>query len=276
MPRDFNSNKETIFRVEKGWGSGDTAFNLEKDGLIWGSSFFRVYVFFLGMTGKLQAGSYFLSPSMNIHQIAKKISSGDIAKTMITIPEGFTAEKIYQKLKNITDADLPELKNNEGYLFPDTYEIPYGMEQSQIIKIMRDNLDKKTADLKITPEIIIMASILEREVQTKEDGEIVSGIFWKRLKSGIPLESCATIAYIKGVDQWRYSYEDTRIESPYNTYLHFGLPPGSISNPGLKSIEAASHPKESPYWYYLSTPEGKTIFSRTLEEHNIAKVKYLK
>src|SRR3989339_690229 len=117
---------------------------------------------------------------------------------------------------------------------------------------------------------------LEKEVQTKEDKEMVSGIFWKRVKAGVPLQSCASIAYIKGVPQWRYSFEDTRIESPYNTYLYYGLPPGPISNPGLDSIEAAIYPKDSLYWYYLSTLEGETIYSRTLDEHNAATAKYLR
>jgi UPF0755 protein len=91
----------------------------------------------------------------------------------------------------------------------------------------------------------------------------------------MPLESCATIAYILNVDKWRYSFEDTRIASPYNTYLNQGLPAGPISNPGLESILAAVYPKSSDYWFYLSTPEGETIFSKTLEEHNAAKFKYL-
>ena len=102
--------------------------------------------------------------------------------------------------------------------------------------------------------MIIMASLLEKELKTNEDKEIASGILWKRIKSGIPLQVDA--------EMW--------------TYENYGLPQKPISNPGLDSILAALNPKESQFWYYLSTPEGKTIFSRTLEEHNIAKVRYLK
>jgi len=275
VPRDFGSSEKVIFRVEKGWGSEETALNLEKDKLLWWPTLFRAYVLISGNANKLQAGSYFLSPSMNIPQIVNKFVAGDIAKTKITIPEGFTSEQIHQKLQKLTKSDIVKLKENEGYLFPDTYEIAYGTPIEKIIQMMRENFNKKTADLKITPKVIIMASLLEKEVRTFEDKQLVSGIFWKRLRAGIPLESCATIAFIKGVDQWRYSFEDTRIESPYNTYLNLGLPPAPICNPGFESIKAALYPKDSEFWYYLSTPDGETVFSRTLDEHNIAKARYL-
>jgi len=122
-----------------------------------------------------------------------------------------------------------------------------------------------------------MASLLEKEVNTKEDREIVSGIFWRRIKEGRPLQSCATIAYILGIDKWRYSFEDTRIKSPYNTYLHKGLPPGPISNPGVESIRSAIFPRKSDYNYFLTDPEtGNTIFAETIEEHNQNKIKYFR
>jgi len=121
-----------------------------------------------------------------------------------------------------------------------------------------------------------MASLIEKEVATDEDRKIVSGIFWKRLKNHYPLQSCATVAYALGVDKWRYSVNDTQIESPYNTYKYIGLPAGPISNPGLSAIKAAIYPQESDYNYFLSKPDGETVFSRTLREHNLAIQKYLK
>jgi len=105
---------------------------------------------------------------------------------------------------------------------------------------------------------------------------LVSGILWERLKNKIPLQVDATITYITGKNDIKVSVEETKIDSPYNTYKYLGLPKGPICNPGLESILAAIYPKKSEYWYYLSTPEGETIFSKTLEEHNIAKAKYLK
>jgi len=118
---------------------------------------------------------------------------------------------------------------------------------------------------------------LEKEIKSDEDRVIVAGIFWKRLENKYPLESCATIAYILGVDKWRYSYEDTRIKSPYNTYINIGLPPTPINNPGLSAIRAAIYPQETDYNFFLTDPEtGNTIFSKTFQEHNRNKAKYFK
>ena len=253
LPISFGST-EIIFRIEKGEGSREIAINLEHEGLIWWGPVFRVYVYTTGVSKNLQAGTYSLSKTMNMPNIVEKFTSGDIAKTTITIPEGFDAEQIYQKLSGITDVNLADLEAKEGYLFPDTYEIPYGISSQEIIKIMTDNFDKKTAGLEITREGIIMASIIEREVRTKEDKEQVSGLLWKRLRAGMPLQ----------------------VDSAPETYERRGLPSEPICSPGLESITAAVYPKASQYWYYLSTPEGKTIFSKTLEEHNIARAKYLK
>ena len=254
LPRDFRADEEVIFKVERGDGSREIALNLEKEGLVWWSPLFRLYVLAAGKGHKLQAGDYLLSPSMNMPKIAGKLASGDIATARITIPEGFTSTQISAKLQNVTRSVLVTLNDYEGYLFPDTYEIPYETDAEQIAKIMTDNFNKKTAGLKITPEIVIMASLLEKELKTKEDKEIVSGILWKRLRVGMPLQ----------VDAFMWTYDN------------YGLPEKPISNPGIESILAALNPKESPYFYYLSTPDGKTIFSKTLEEHNTAKFKYLK
>ncbi len=305
LPKSFSPEKEVIFTVKKGEGSKEIAVNLEETGLIkWGPSF-RVYVLLEGVAGKLQAGNYQLSPSMNIPDMVNKFVNGDVIKEKITFPEGFNLKNIKESFENseflrtidleefeISDfkgefdflSEAPDEISLEGFLFPDTYFFESGMKEREIAEIFLKNFDQKiapyqneisVADLTLF-EVIIMASLIEKEVQTKEDKELVSGIFWKRIKLGKPLESCATIAYVKGVDQWRYSFEDTRIDSPYNTYLNPGLPLGPICNPGLESIIAAIYPKSSQYWYYLSTPEGETIFSQTLEEHNIAKAKYLK
>ena len=125
-------------------------------------------------------------------------------------------------------------------------------------------------------EIVTMASLLEKEVRTLDDRKLVAGILWKRLENKVPLQVDATVAYITGKKTTKVSKEDTEIDSAYNTYKYLGLPLGPICNPGIESIVASLYPQDSNYWYYLSTPEGETIFSRTLQEHNIAKAKYLK
>lgn len=244
-----STGKEQIFSVEKGQGSFKIAENLEKEGLISSKLFFSFYIFLAGDQKKLQAGGYFISPAESIAKIANKIVSGDIAKITIIIPEGWTQKQIEEALNLKLPGD-----NLEGYLFPDTYHLPFGATGEEVAKIMKDNFGKKTADLEITDDIVVMASIVEREVRTQKDKELVSGILWKRLKVGMPLQV--------DVAMW--------------TYKNKGLPPAPIANPGLESILAALNPKASSYWYYLSKPDGTTVFSRTLEEHNLARVKYLK
>lgn len=125
-------------------------------------------------------------------------------------------------------------------------------------------------------EIITMASLLEKEVRTMEDKKMVSAVLWKRLEASMPLQVDATIIYITGKKTTKVSISETKIDSSYNTYRYKGLPIGPICNPGLDSIKAAIYPESSEYWYYLSTPEGETVFSETFKEHNIAKAKYLR
>jgi len=125
-------------------------------------------------------------------------------------------------------------------------------------------------------EIITMASILEKEVPTYDDQKVISGIFWNRVRDNYPLQSCATIAYVLGIDKWIYSLDDIEIDSPYNTYKNTGLPPGPINNPGLSAIQAAVYPSETDYYFFLSAPDGQTIYSRTFEEHLDNKNKYLR
>jgi len=278
LPKEKISSPK-IFSVEKGQGLFEIGENLEKDGLIKSKIFFDFYVILIRKEKNLQAGKYFLSSSMNIPQIVQKIISGDIAKVKVTIPEGFTVKEIEETL----GIKLPG-ENLEGYLFPDTYYFPIDASGEEVVKIMRENFEKKILPYKeeieksgrSLQEIITMASLLEKEVKTKEEKEIVAGILWKRLKAGIPLQVDATITYITGKKTTKISLEDLQIDSSYNTYKYKGLPPGPICNPGLESILAALYPKESEYWYYLSTPDGKTLFFKTLEEHNLAKAKYLK
>jgi len=294
LPKSFKLEKEKLFLVKPGQNLFQISENLEKEGLIKNKFFFDFYIFIKGVQRKLQAGEYFLSPSESIARIAGKIISGDIAKVVVTIPEGFTVKQIEEKL----NLKLPG-ENLEGFLFPDTYYLPVDVTPEKVVEIMTTNFDKKMAPFKeeiegqgkTIFEIVIMASLLEKEVKTFEDKELVSGILWKRLENGMPLQVDATITYIKKTTNLegprsfsekgeaygsRISIEETKINSLFNTYKYLGLPPGPICNPGIDSIKAAIYPKNSDYWYYLSTPEGKTIFSKTLEEHNIAKEKYLR
>jgi len=312
-PLDPKSKVFKVIEIKEGEGAKVIAEKLEKERIIKNKYYFLFYVLKTNTKSKLQAGKYSLSPSMSIPYIVKKLVSGDTIKEekRITIPEGFRTSQIEEKLKKelerenikISDfkikdfkekyiflSDAPDEASLEGYLFPDSYVFTNKKDlndrevaREAVIKML-DNFDKKL-DKSLREEIkrqnkriydiVIMASILEKEVKTKEDREIVSGIFWKRIQEGKPLESCATIAYILGKDKWRYSFEETRIESPYNTYLNKGLPKGPISNPGLDSIKAAIYPKNTDYNYFLTDPKTeKTIFAKTALEHEQNQEKY--
>lgn len=287
IPLNKNA-QENIFTIKEGEGLEEIAKNLRDEGIINDKLIFTLYIWLGGESKSLQAGKYNLSPSMSIPEIAKKIINGEVIKdwVKITIPEGWTNKQIEERLIGFNVIKLGEKlpQKKEGFLFPDTYYFHENSSLEEVVKKIEDNFyNKVTTELqdeilkqgRKLYDILIMASILEKEVKSDEDRAIVSGIFWKRLKNNYPLESCATIAYILEVDKWRYSIEDTKIKSPYNTYINIGLPPTPINNPGLSAIKAAIYPKESDYNFFLTDPEtGNTIFSKTFEEHNRNKNKY--
>lgn len=182
-------------------------------------------------------------------------------------------------------AERPQGAPLEGYLFPDTYEVFANATPADIIQKMIAHFDLTvTQDLrneiaeqgKDFYDVLIMASIIEAEVPHEEDRAIVSDIFWSRLAVGVALQSDATLNYaIKGTRPG-LTLSQLAIDSPYNSYKYRGLPPTPIGNPGLSAIRAAVYPADTDYFYFLSTPEGETIFSRTLSEHNAAKARYLR
>ena len=172
----------------------------------------------------------------------------------------------------------------EGFLFPDTYYFSYQTAPDVIVKKFLDNFEEKV--LFKLPEgedlskIITLASLLEKEIPDENESRIVAGILEKRLKAGMPLQVDATLVYAKCAGRFigcsTLGESDFGIDSPYNTYRYPGLPVGPISNPGLAAIQAAANPISSEYWYYLSDPETKkTIFAKTLDEHNQNRAKYL-
>jgi UPF0755 protein len=311
-----NLKEEKIFLIKKGESLNQIAKNLKKENLIKNKNAFLIYALLTQKYKKLQAGYYKLNPAMNIPEITEKFVLGEIVKEKLVIIEGWNLRDIgfYFENKGICQAEelwelvgfplygylpskdfskefnfLTEKSKNlglEGYLFPNSYQIDLFKDNLEnIIKKMLENFDKKlNKDLreeifrqkKTIFEIITMASLLEKEVKTFEDKKLVSGILWKRLKNKIPLQVDATITYITGKKTTKISIAETQIDSPYNTYKYLGLPKGPICNPSLDSILAAIYPKDSNFWYYLSTPEGKTIFSKTFKEHQKMRAKYLR
>lgn len=197
-------------------------------------------------------------------------------------------------------ADKPGTAGLEGYLFPDTYDFRKNAASGDIITVLLKNFDRKLTQAmrddirlqgKTVFEIVTMASIIEGEVgrnykkgtvlsdqdrkALEEERRLVAGVFYNRLSARHPLQSDATIVYITGSRRHQATYEETKIDSPYNTYTHAGLPPGPINNPSLDSISAAIYPADTDYFYFLSKPDGEAVFAKTLEEHNANKARYL-
>lgn len=189
-----------------------------------------------------------------------------------------------------SDFDILEHKPKgdslEGYLFPDTYRISYDDTVEDVIFMMVKNLERKISGSvsekinsfeKNTHEVIIMASLLEKEVITLEDKRKVADILWRRIEVGMPLQIDATVNYVTGRKGIDVTIKETEVDSLYNTYKYKGLPKGPICNPGIESIEATVTPIKNGYWYYLSDPAtGATIFSHNHNEHIQAKNKYLR
>ncbi len=304
------NSTEKNFVIEKGEGVKEIAANLEKSGLIKSAFYFETYVWREKIEKKLQAGEYLLKENMPISEIVEILIKGEIISNQkkITVIEGWKINDIgeYLQESKIISAkefetaaknwrgenyqyyflkNLPKKAGLEGFLFPDTYFVYEDASAEDIIDKMLKNFDKYlTKEMrqeiekqnKSLFEIITMAGILEKEVRIDKDRKIAAGIFYKRIEDGIPLESCATVAYILGEDKRQYSFEDTRIESLYNTYLNKGLPPGPICNSGESAIKAAIWPEKSEYNFFLSKEDGETVFSETLEEHNSAKAKWVR
>jgi len=302
---EFKEDK--VFEITKGEGNAQISSKLSEEGLISGQSFFYFYLRSHGLLNKILPGKYELNGNMSIPEIALRITQEENilpGYAKITFPEGWESKKMADRLtaNGFDGAGFLEIvknpslditgkfeflkgkKNLEGYLFPDTYFFAKNTSTEKIILKMLDNFNGKLTSetreaiknqKKAIADIITMASIVEREVRSNEDRKIVSGIFWERIKNGQALQSCATLSFILGTNKKQYSVADTQIKSLYNTYLNRGLPPGSISNPGLSAIQAAIYPEDSRFNYFLSDPEtGQTIFAKNLAEHNANKAKY--
>jgi UPF0755 protein len=303
---------ERIFTISQGENAEQIANNLRQAELIKSVFYFKYYVKRNKL--KLQAGEYLISPKLSAREIAGLLAAGQALsrERAIKITEGWNLKDIGAYLQNqvVSSADFlgraerpiknwqfdflkpnflddaPDQVDLEGYLFPDTYKIFKDAIAEEIIQKMLSNFDKKVTpgmreeikrQKKTIFEIVILASIIEKEVRSEADMKIVAGLFRNRLEVGIPLQADATLSYILDDKIGGHTIEETKIDSPYNTYKYRGLPPGPIANPGLNAIRAAIYPESTPFMYFLSDPAtGKTIFSRTLDEHNFNKSKYLK
>ena len=292
------------FQVTKGERFAEIGGRLSKEGFVKSVSIFKVYALFSGKAQKFQPGVYELTPSMSVPEIVEMLTAHGQNEIAVTIPEGYTlrdaeallrqagalGEEWFESIR-IEDvrAEYPFLENAvsfEGFLFPDTYRFERGSSPEEVLRRFLGTFGKKAwphlRGREDWYKYLILTSYLEREVPEFEDRQLVSGVLLKREKIGMPLQVDATLSYAKCNGRFfecpnlGVVRDDRGLASPYNTYERLGLTPTPIANPGESALQAAVSPKESPYLYYLSAKKtGETIFSRTLDEHNRNRARYL-
>jgi UPF0755 protein len=281
----------------------EVADTLHRAGLIDSTLVFDLYARYYHLDRNVQAGAYALSRNKDMTQILQSLQTAIPEEVFITIPEGYTIQKTAAMLDKGTlikgsdyvqvaksgqfDYDFlgnrPQGASLEGFLFPDTYLVPRTVTAKQLVTLQLDAFkklwDQTRKDLaakrKLNSfQVVTIASMIEREVRYDEDRPLVASVIYNRLANGWPLQLDATVLYAKGVWQSTVTLDDLKINSPYNTYLHTGLPPGPIANPGLKAIDATLKPADTGYFFYLSDSQGHNHYAKTNDEFNQLKRQY--
>ena len=280
----FQQKEDKVIEVliPKGASPHKIARILKNSDIISSQGIFLFLIKIKNYSKKLQAGLYDFNKKDSFFTIINKLKNGDSKNIKIIIPEGFNIKQIAKVLSenNICNEnkfiESATSQNLEGYLFPNTYFLLPQMDEQEVIKIMNDEFNKfwtkeKEEILKQTKkskkDIIILASIVEKEAVEDDERPIIAGIFINRLSKGMRLESCATILYTMGISKERLTFEDLKFESPYNTYKYKGLPPGPICNPGAEAIDAVLNPVITENLYFVSKGNGTHFFSSTFEQH---------
>lgn len=283
--------KDKLITIKEGASLGQASFLLKEENLIRSRKLFEICAMIVGGDKRIIAGQYLFKDPTHACTIAFRITRGisGVPSVRVTIPEGMSNKEIVavlmKRLPNFDETLFVEsARSKEGYLFPDTYFFSAVANAQDVVTAMSANFEKKIAPLASAVgssghslrDIVVMASILEKETKTEEDMELVSGILWKRIKLGMPLQVDATFLYLLGKKSSEVTQADLKMKSAYNTYRNKGLPGGPIGNPGIAAIRAAIRPKDSPYLYYLSDDKGAMHYAKTFVEHVANKRKYLK
>lgn len=304
----FQTTEPRTVTIEPGMGVREIGQLLAESKIIRSPFLFEAYIYADRSSSRLKAGTYtFLSPSLA--GVVRTLKRGESRKQIrITFPEGWTRAQMAELVAKKTQVSeesflaatgkeavkswsksfsflktLPENRSLEGYLFPDTYRFFADVTAEEMVQKMLDAFSQKAMPVLSRTSLhglsldekVILASIIEREVQTANDMKIAAGIFLKRISIGMPLQADSTVNYVTGGSKPAVSLAETKIKSPYNTYQTAGLPPGPISNPGVNALTATIEPTETPYLYFLTAPDGTVIYSKTFAEHVAAKRKYL-
>lgn len=287
-PNQFPLN--SIISIPEGATLEGVATSFEEMDVVRSSFWLRTIVILSGGERSISAGDYFFSRAQNVFTIARIIIEGESGLTplKVTVPEGASlismASIFSESLGKFNPQRFLELAHGkEGYLFPDTYYFLPNISEKKVIDVMEETFYKRIESLDgdiersghSLKEILIMASIIEREARTPESRRLISGILWKRIEIGMALQVDVTFDYINGKNTFELTTEDLDIDSPYNTYRYRGLPPGPIGSPGLDSIKAALQPTESNYLYFLADKNNGVHYSTTFDEHKRKKQTYL-
>ena len=298
---DDQDDTSIPFFIEKGMVAKDVAKKLEKNDIVQTAWHFSRYI--KSSETKLQAGMFTVSRNQSIKELAKTFETAVKRTVKVTIPEGWTVEQIDKKMVDmelssvgdiltcakecilLNEIDIPE-GNKEGYFFPDTYFVDQdGFSAEKFLQRMIHNTENRfTEQMRFDTEsagksihdIIIMASLIEKEAASHREKAEIAGVLWGRLQINMRLDVDATVRYALGKWNSPLFRVDLDSDSPYNTRKFKGLPPGPIANPGIDSIRAAIYPKSTEARYYLHDPSGQIHFAETLEEHNRNKAKYLR
>jgi len=286
---DPQNSEKVAFVIPQGANVRQIGNDLKEAGLIKDPIIFFLYIRQEGLDKNIQAGSYVLAPSMNLKELVDSLRHGSV-DVWVRITEGQRAEEVAEQMDDTLENYDPSwdavLIENEGWLYPDSYLIPKDAQVEDVLRIINNNFDSQLSSAGIDPQdpemhrILTIASLIEREALVDEEKPLISSVIHNRLNSGMALDIDATLQYAKGKDSqgkwWSIPRsEDTSIDSPYNTYLNPGLPPGPIGNPGIGAIKAAVNPEESSFYFYIHDSTGEVHFAETLEEHNENIQKYL-
>jgi len=304
LHRPFKSHKkEKYILIANGQSSAEIAQDLKRNDVVSSAVLLHWYLRWRGPTFSLKAGEYRFKQPLSLIEVAKKIHRGDIHQYRATLPEGLTFRQVTTRLESegfgqatafneicltpdlIIDLDH-EAPNLEGYLFPETYYFARNTNANLIIsrfveefrRIWTKSRQQQADNLGMTiREIVTLASLIEKETSMPSERPLVSAVLHNRLKRNMKLECDPTVIYavqtIKKYDGIIHR-SDLEIDSPYNTYKYPGLPPGPIASPGLGSIDAALHPAEVDYLYFVSRNDGSHIFSHNYRDHHKAVLKY--
>ena len=269
--------------VPKGASLKTVAEELSRAGVIDKPWLFRIMARINGLAKHLNAGEYQFMPGISLQTAMDKIARGEVFFRRITIPEGLTSGQIMYLIANYPDLEGEiDLDVKEGELLPETYSFELGASRNSIILQARAAMQKALEEvwasrdsslpLKDVNELLTLASIIEKETGVPEERPLVASVFLNRLKKGMRLQTDPTVIYAitEGETSFGRSLKraDLKIDSPYNTYLNYGLPPGPICNPGREALMAAARPQQSDYLYFVADGKGGHRFARSLNEHN--------